>query len=145
MDLMELRELIEFVVLVIILQAGVGLLIIAATGDAPGLDIYSIGVSILLLVVISAVIGIVLYWLVQRYSKERAIRTAMLAMSEDEKKVLRKIMNAGEARQDELRRELNFSKSKLSALVNNLVDKNAIEKVRYKRTNKLRPTKDFRR
>lgn len=77
--------------------------------------------------------------------KERAIRTAMMAMSDDEKKVLRKIMDQGEARQDKLRRKVDFSKSKLSAILNNLEEKNAIKKSRYKRTNKLKPTEEFQR
>ncbi len=67
-----------------------------------------------------------------------------MAMSEDEEKVLREVMNRGSARQDELRRDLGFSKSKLSALLKNLVEKNAVEKVRYKRTNKIKPTEQFK-
>ncbi len=141
---METRELINFIVVVVVLQAGTGLVLMSLVGGSPGISLYSIGVSVLLLVVVSSVIGVVFYWLVNRYMKERAIRTAMMAMSEDEEEVLRKIMNRGEVRQDDLRREFDFSKSKLSALVNNLVDKNAVEKVRYKRTNKLRPTEEFR-
>ncbi len=69
----------------------------------------------------------------------------MMAMSDDEKAVLKKVMQQGEARQDNLRRKLDFSKSKLSALLNNLEEKNAIEKVRYKRTNRIKPTEQFQR
>ncbi|KXA91234.1 hypothetical protein AKJ64_04860 [candidate division MSBL1 archaeon SCGC-AAA259E17] len=69
----------------------------------------------------------------------------MMAMSDDEQEVLRKVMQLEEVRQDELRRKLDFSKSKLSALINNLKDKNAIEKTRYKRTNKIKPTEEFQR
>ncbi|KXA94800.1 hypothetical protein AKJ36_02225 [candidate division MSBL1 archaeon SCGC-AAA259I07] len=75
--------------------------------------------------------------------KERAIRTAIMTMSDDEQKVLREIMQHKEIRQDDLRKELDFSKSKLSALLNNLEDKNAIKKSRYKRTNLLKPTEQF--
>ncbi len=142
---MEIKELIQFVIIVIALQAGAGIILFSLIGDTPGINFYSIGLSITLLVTVSSAVGIVLYWLIQRYMKERAIKTAMMAMTEDEKKVLRKIMNAGELRQDELRKELDFSKSKISALVNNLVDKNAVEKNRYKRTNKLEPTEEFQR
>lgn len=142
---MKLREVLNLVGILIVLQGGVGVVILALIGDTPGVDLYSVAVTILLLVVVSSVIGVVLYWLISRYTKERAIKTAMMTMSEDEQRVLREIMRQEEARQDELRRELGFSKSKLSALVNNLVDKNAVEKTRYKRTNKLRPTEQFQK
>ena len=142
---METRDLINFVLVVVALQAGAGIILLSLVRGSPGVSVYSIGVSIVLLVVVSSVIGVVLYWLVNRYMKERAIRTAMMAMSEDEEAVLREIMNEGEIRQDDLRDRFSFSKSKLSALVNNLVEKNAIEKSRYKRTNRLRPTEEFRR
>lgn len=68
-----------------------------------------------------------------------------MTLSKDEETVMRRIMQEGEIRQDELRRELDFSKSKLSALLNNLEKKNAVEKNRYKRTNMLKPTEDFQR
>lgn len=142
---MKLRDLAELIVLIIALQGGLGVILFALTGGGPGVNFSSIGLSILLLVVVSSIIGTGLYWLVKRLMKERAIKTAMMAMSEDEQKVLRKIMQSGEVRQDELRRELNFSKSKLSALLNNLEDKNAVEKTRYKRTNRITPTEEFQR
>ncbi len=142
---MEFRDLINFVILVVVLQGGLGILLFILIGGEPSVDFRSIGISVGLLVAISSTIGIVLYWLISRYMKERAIRTAMMAMSEDEEKVLRIIMEQGEARQDKLRRKLDFSKSKLSALLNNLEEKNAIKKERYKRTNKIRPTEEFQR
>lgn len=142
---MELRDLAEIVALIIALQGGLGIILLALAGGGPGINFSSIGLSILLLIVVSSIIGIVLYWLVKRFMKERAIKTAMMAMSEDEQKVLRKIMQSGEARQDELRRELDFSKSKLSALLNNLEEKNAVKKTRYKRTNRVTPTEEFQR
>lgn len=142
---MELRDLAEFVVLIIALQGGLGVILFALMGGGPGVNFSSISLSILLLIVVSSIIGIGLYWLVKRLMKERAIKTAMMAMSEDEQKVLRKIMQSGEVRQDELRRELDFSKSKLSALLNNLEEKNAVEKTRYKRTNRVTPTEEFQR
>ena len=142
---MDTRELLNMGVLILLLQVGVGVTLFLLTSGAPGVNFYSIGISILLLVGVSSGIGVVLYWLVKRYSKERAIKTAMLAMSDDEKEVLREIMRNGEIRQDELRKNLGFSKSKVSALVNNLKEKNAVEKSRYKRTNLLKPTEEFRR
>ena len=68
----------------------------------------------------------------------------MMAMSDDEKEVLGIVMDENGIRQDDLRKELDFSKSKLSALLNNLEEKNAIEKSRYKRTNKIKPTEEYR-
>lgn len=142
---MELRDLLNFVALVILLQGGLGAILFVLMKGTPGINFKSVGLSILLLVIVSSVVGIVLYWLVKRYMKERAIQTAMMAMSEDEKEVMRIIMEKGEARQDKLRRKLDFSKSKLSALLKNLEKKNAVEKTRYKRTNKVKPTEPFER
>ncbi len=142
---MELRDLVSLVALIIALQIGLGIILFVLMSGTPGINLYSAMVSIFLLITVSTIIGVFLYWLVRRYMKERAIKTAMMAMTEDEKMVLRKVMNQGEVRQDELRRQVEFSKSKLSALLSNLEEKNAIEKTRYKRTNKVRPTEDFRR
>lgn len=142
---MELKELINFVALVAVLQIVWGVILFLFLRGTPGIDIFSIGLSIVVLIGVSSGVGAVLYWLIRRYMKERAIKTAMMAMSDDEKKVLRKVMQNGEVRQDNLRREVDFSKSKLSALLTNLEDKNAIEKNRYKRTNKITPTEEFKR
>lgn len=142
---MKFRDLFHFVVLIVVLQGGLGLILFGLTGGVPGVTLEAILLSIIILIIVSSLIGLILYWLVNRYMKERAIRTAMMAMSEDEQEVLRKVMQLEEVRQDELRRELDFSKSKLSALINNLKDKNAIGKTRYKRTNIIRPTEEFQR
>ncbi|KXB01823.1 hypothetical protein AKJ41_00195 [candidate division MSBL1 archaeon SCGC-AAA259O05] len=142
---MDLEELSKLVLLVLALQVGFGATLFAVTGGAPGVDLSSIGLSVALVAAVSSAIAAVLYWLVGRYAKERAVRTAMMAMTEDEETVLRKVMNQGETRQDELRRQVDFSKSKLSALVNNLVEKNAVEKTRKGRTNLLKPREEFRR
>ncbi|KXA91461.1 hypothetical protein AKJ57_01135 [candidate division MSBL1 archaeon SCGC-AAA259A05] len=142
---MKFRDLFHFVVLIVVLQGGLGLILFGLTGGVPGVTLEAVGLSIIILITVSSIIGLVLYWLVHRYTKERAIRTAMMAMSEDEQEVLRKVMQLEEVRQNELRRRLDFSKSKLSALINNLKDKNAIEKTRYKRTNKVKPTEEFQR
>lgn len=141
---MELRDLINFVVLIVVLQTGLGIILFLLMSGTPGINLYSAMISIFLLITVSSTIGVFLYWLIRRYTKERAIKTAMMAMTDDEKRVLRKVMNQGEIRQDELRKQVDFSKSKLSALLSNLEEKNAIEKKRYKRTNKVRPTEDFR-
>lgn len=137
--------MINLVIIIVVLQIGLGIVLFVLIGGAPGVNLYSVGMSIFLLIVVSSAIGIFLYWLIQRYMKERAIKTAMMAMTDDEEMVLRKVMNHGEIRQDELRREVDFSKSKLSALLTNLEEKNAVEKTRYKRTNKVKPTEEFQR
>lgn len=142
---MEIKELVNFVLLIIGLQTGVGVILFGLMGETSGVSFYSLGVSILILIVVASIIGLVLYWLVKKLMKERAIKTAMMAMNEDEKKVLREIMQEKEIRQDELRKRIDFSKSKLSALLNNLEEKNAIEKNRYKRTNLVTPTEEFQR
>lgn len=142
---MELRDLINFVILVVALQGGFGIILFFLIRGEPGVDFKSIGISTGLLILISSVIGVSLYWLINRYMKERAIQTAIMTMTDDEEKVLRIIMDQGEARQDKLRKKLDFSKSKLSALLNNLEEKDAIKKTRYKRTNKIRPTEEFQR
>lgn len=55
--------------------------------------------------------------------------------TEDERRVFEAILRSkGVAYQDKLRRELDMSKSKLSALVKNLERKQAITKERYFRT-----------
>lgn len=143
--MMDLDELLKFVVIVVLLQGLIGGFLYFSVRGAPGVDFGTFTLPILLMILISVTVGAFLFWLVKRYSKERAIRTAMLAMSEDEEKVLSLVMNNGEIRQDDLRREVDFSKSKLSALLNNLEDKEAIEKERYKRTNIIRPTEEFQR
>lgn len=142
---MEFREVAYLVMIIVGLQIGIGALIFFLSGSSAGVDLELITISILILALIATLIGVSLYWIINRYTKERAIKTAIMAMSEDEEKVLREVMNRGSARQDELRRDLGFSKSKLSALLKNLVEKNAVEKVRYKRTNKIKPTEQFKR
>ncbi|MBS3815347.1 MAG: winged helix-turn-helix transcriptional regulator [Hadesarchaea archaeon] len=143
--MMNLRELAYIIILVILLQGSLTALFFGLQGPTPGLDFWTIGISMFVMIAISGSIALILYWLVNRYMKERAIRTAMMAMSEDEEKLLRIIMQEGKIRQDEIRRRVDFSKSKVSAIVNNLIDNNAITKTRYKRTNHLEPTEDFQK
>jgi uncharacterized membrane protein len=96
------------------------------------------------MVIVAVSITLPLYLVFRRYASERAVRVAMMTLTEDEQVVLRPIMEAGgELRQDHLRRRLDFSKSKLSALVNNLERKKVITKKRYHKTNVLKLTKEF--
>ncbi|MEM2265760.1 MAG: helix-turn-helix domain-containing protein, partial [Candidatus Hadarchaeales archaeon] len=68
---------------------------------------------------------------------------AMMSLTDDERKVFEEILRCKEIRQDDLRRRMDFSKAKLSALVNNLEKKGMILKIRHHKTNLLRPTKEF--
>lgn len=133
------------VILVVIMQLSLGLVLYGPLGGAPGVDLYSVAVALLILTVVSASIAVALYWVVRRYTSERAIRVAMMTLSRDERAVLERIMQQGKVRQDDLRRQVDMSKSKLSALVNNLERKRAITKTRYHKTNILEPTEEFKR
>mgnify|MGYP000228401290 CR=1 FL=1 len=92
---------------------------------------------------VSGSIAIILTFSFKRYATERTMRMMMMTLSEDERTVFEEILRCREIRQDELRRRLDMSKSKLSALINNLERKGAILKLRYHKTNILRPTKEF--
>ncbi len=142
---MKLRDLLGVVILVVIMQLSLGLVLYGPLGGAPGVDLYSVAVALLILTVVSASIAVALYWVVRRYTSERAIRVAMMTLSRDERAVLERIMQQGKVRQDDLRRQVDMSKSKLSALVNNLERKRAITKTRYHKTNILEPTEEFKR
>jgi uncharacterized membrane protein len=140
---MILREAIEVIAIVVILQICLGVILYGPLSPAPGLELYSIVVAILIMAGVAGAIAAVLVFVFKKYAGERTIKVAMLTLSEDEQKVLRAIMRAGEVRQDRLRRGLDLSKSKLSALVNNLEQKGTIIKTRYHKTNILRPAKEF--
>jgi uncharacterized membrane protein len=141
---MTLRETLGIVLLVVILQLCLGLLLYGPLSPAPGLELHSILVAVLIMAAVAGSIAAALAFTFKRYAGERAMRVAMMTLTEDERKVLESVLRAGgEARQDKLRRELDFSKSKLSALVNNLERKHAITKTRYHKTNILRVSKEF--
>jgi uncharacterized membrane protein len=97
-----------------------------------------------MMALVAGSIAAALAFIFKRYSGERVMRVAMMTLTEDERKVLEQVLRSGgEVRQDKLRRELDFSKSKLSALVNNLERKHAITKNRYHKTNILKVSKEF--
>lgn len=139
---MRLRDLAGVILLVITLQLVFGGILYGLIG-VQHLTFSSIVGAVLLMVVVSISVAVVLYWLTTRYASERAIRTAMMTLSGDEQKVLRLVMERGEIRQDDLWRKLDMSRSKLSALVNNLKRKHAITKTRYWKTNILRVSEEF--
>ena len=139
---MTLREVLGIVALVVVLQFCLGALIYILS-PAPTLQLQSIVLAIGVMAAVAGSIAAVLAFSFKRYASERTMRVAMMTLSEDERRVLEEVMRCREIRQDDLRRRLDMSKSKLSALVNNLEHKGAILKLRYHKTNILRPTKEF--
>jgi len=90
----------------------------------------------------SVAVGLVLAF--RRYERARTASIAMMTLTTDERQVFEAIVRAsGDAYQDKLRRELDMSKAKLSALVNNLERKHAITKERFHKTNILKVSKEF--
>jgi len=140
---MTIREAFGIVSLVIVLQLCLGLLLYGPLKPAPGLELSAILVAIGMMAAVAGGIAAVLVFLFKRYASERTLRVALMTLTDDERRVFEAILRSGEARQDKLRRELDMSKSKLSALVNNLERKHAITKARYFKTNILRVSKEF--
>jgi uncharacterized membrane protein len=141
---MTLREAFGIVALVVLLQICLGLLLYGPFKPVPGLEISAVVVAIGMMAGVAGSIAVVLVFLFKRYASERVVRVALMTLTEDERRVFEAILRSGgEARQDKLRRELDMSKSKLSALVNNLERKHAITKTRYWKTNILRVNKEF--
>lgn len=141
---MTIREALGIVALVVLIQLSVGALLYVLAGSAPGIDLASIIMGILIMAAVAGFVSSVLVFLIRRYAGERVMRVALMTLSEDERRVFEAILRAGgEARQDKLRRELDMSKAKLSALVNNLERKQAITKTRYWKTNILRVRREF--
>ncbi|MEM3420936.1 MAG: hypothetical protein QW835_03450 [Candidatus Hadarchaeum sp.] len=141
---MTLREAFGVVALVIVLQIFIGLLLYGPLQASSSLDIYTILVAIALMAAVAGGIASVLAFIFKKYSTERAMRVVLMTLTEDERRVFEAILRSnGRAYQDKLRRELDMSKSKLSALVKNLERKHAITKERYFRTNVLKVSKDF--
>ncbi len=140
---MTLREAFGIVALVVVLQLCLGALIYVIT-PTPGLELYSIAIAVAVMAAVAGSIATVLVFFFKRYASERTLRVALMALTDDERQVFKAIVRSGgEARQDKLRRELDMSKSKLSALVNNLERKHAITKTRYWKTNILKVSKEF--
>ena len=139
---MTLREVLGIVALVVILQLCLGMLIYILS-PAPALQLQSIVLAIGVMAAVAGSIAAVLAFSFKRYASERTMRVAMMTLSEDERRILEEVMRCREIRQDDLRRRLDMSKSKLSALVNQLEHKGAILKLRHHKTNILRPTKEF--
>lgn len=139
---MDIRESLWVILLVVILQLSLGILLYLLS-PSPTITLANLAVAIVMMATVAGTIAVVLTFLFRRYSTERAVRVAMMTLTDDERRVLGEILREGKIRQDKLRHRLDISKSKLSALVNNLEKKGAILKLRYHKTNVLRPTKEF--
>lgn len=140
---MTVRDILSVMAIAIILQISLALILYGPLRPAPGLELYSIIVAVTVMAAVSSSLAAILYVIFYHYAHERTLRVAMMTLTDDERLVLELILRSKEIRQDKLRKEVGFSKSKLSAIVNNLERKKAITKTRYFKTNILRPTKEF--
>lgn len=144
----ETQQILSVILIAIIISILSGFVLFGILGVAPGISMRLIAIAILVIMGITVSTTLVFYVTFKRYATERSLRLALMTLSEDERVVLEKIMeNDKEIRQDDLWRKIgkNYSKSKLSALVNNLERKHAITKRRYGRTNILKLSDEFRR
>ncbi len=137
---MRILEAVAIVVLILVVEISFGCLLYWVSPH--GIDISTIIVSTFMMVGVVGGLTITLFFLFKHYARERTLRVVMLSLNEDEQKVLREILVRKEVRQDDLRRIVDMSKAKLSAIVNNLEKKGMIHKFRYHKTNILRPTKE---
>jgi len=139
---MTLREMLGLILLTLLLQLTLAtiLTLLSPTG---ALELSSLLLAVGIMVAVAGSVATVLAFLFRRYSRERTMKVAMLTLSEDERRVFEEILRCKEIRQDDLRRRMDLSKAKLSALVNNLEKKGMVLKLRYHKTNLLRPTKEF--
>jgi uncharacterized membrane protein len=141
---MSIREAFLIILLVVVLQLGMGAMMYFLS-PSPSLNLMSIITAVLIMATVAGSVATVLTFVFRRYASEKTARVALMTLTDNERKVFEAIVRAGkEARQDKLRRELDMSKAKLSALVNNLEKKHAITKERYWKTNILRVSKEFR-
>ncbi len=141
---MRFRDAASLLALVVALQATLGAILYLFSSSS--LDFFAVLVAVLVMVCVAGGIAAVLLIVSHRFARERALRVALMTLSEDERKVFEAILQVGgEARQDKLCKQLDMSKSKLSALVNNLERKGAITKTPYWKTNILRISEEFRK
>lgn len=141
-------ELLLTILIALVVSISVGVVLFGVLGIAPSVSWSLIAIAVGVIISISVGATLVFYLAFRVYASERAVKIAMMALNEEERTVLGKIMElGGEVRQDDLWRKLreNFSKSKLSALLINLERKGTITRTRYGRTNTLKLTEEFRK
>jgi len=139
---MTLREMLGLILLTLLLQLTLAtvLILLSPTGH---LELSSLLLAVGIMVAVAGSVATVLAFLFRKYARERTMKVALMGLSEDERRVFEEILRCKEIRQDDLRRRMDLSKAKLSALVNNLEKKGMVLKLRHHRTNLLRPTKEF--
>jgi uncharacterized membrane protein len=87
-------------------------------------------------------LSIAYYYFRKRPAKEREV--ARLVLGEDEKKIYdRLVSHDGEILQDDIAKETDFSRAKISKLVRRLEEKGIIKKEPYRKTNRLLLKKEF--
>ncbi len=141
-------EILLTVLIAAVVSTLVGVGLFGLFGVIPDVDWPTIGLALGSAVSVSVLITVLFYLAFRAYASERAVKLAMMTLSDEERRVLGKVMElGGETRQDDLWRKLreDFSKSKLSQLVINLEKKHAITRTRYGRTNILKLTPEFQR
>jgi uncharacterized membrane protein len=145
---MRSLDVLAVILIAVIVSLLSGVVLFGVLEIAPGVKSEQIAAAFLVMVGITTGSTLTFYFLSTKYASERALRVALMTLSEDERAVLHKIMElGGEVRQDDLWRKLRdrYSKSKLSALVINLERKRALTRQRYHRTNLLKLAPEFRR
>ena len=141
---MKLKEILSVISIALIISILSGLFLFGILDVASGVGMNTIITAFLLIIGITISANLIFYFVFKRYMRERIQRKIMLALTEDEQKVVREIMNMDEkVKQKDLGRRLDFSNSKLSALLNNLEKKNVLTKNRYRRTNTLHLSDEF--
>jgi uncharacterized membrane protein len=139
---MTLREMLGLILLTLLLQLALATVLVLLS-PSGALELSSLLLAVGIMVAVAGSVATVLAFLFRKYARERTMKVAMLGLSEDERRVFEEILRCKEIRQDDLRRRMDLSKAKLSALVNNLEKKGMVLKLRYHKTNLLRPTKEF--
>ena len=80
----------------------------------------------------------VLIYIVFLRSRFRKIEVIKEVLNSEENRIVKALDNGGRVKQDELRRQLDYSKARLSKILSNLEKKDIISKERYGKTNILR-------
>lgn len=142
---MKTAEALLVIFIAVIISSLSAIALFGVFGLAPGVGMSKIVSAFLLIVVITVSANLIFYIGLRRYMAERERRKMMLALTDDEKRIVREIMDMGdEVEQKNLWRRIDFSRSKLSALLKNLKEKNVITKRRHRRTNLICLSEDFK-
>ncbi|HDI12820.1 MAG TPA: hypothetical protein ENF64_01745, partial [Hadesarchaea archaeon] len=92
---MTIREAFGVVLLVVLLQLSLGVLLYGPFAPAPGLDIFTVVVAVGIMAAVAGSIATVLVLVFKRYASERAVRIALMTLTEDERRVFEAIVRSG--------------------------------------------------